>query len=228
MRSRETPDSPASNGVARRDVVRGLAVAAGAIGGDALLPQQAAAAATSPTSASEPAGEVHEAIEKVSSFEKTARGGIFHCMTSGGKTVDVNVTVCTPQIIQLRMCPDPKLKDVKSLLDIKEDWAASPFKITESEKDIVIDTGAVRFRVQRDPWQYSMHDSRKEPVMRQSVEDWDVIGDYRSLRPGFTATRTANFIAQTRIFIWRRASIFMAWARVSIGWTRREKVMTAG
>jgi alpha-D-xyloside xylohydrolase len=197
MRSEEkTTGARASQGVPRRDVVFSLAVGAGAVGTTAMLARAAAspdateqAAATQPPAAAEqpsPAAEQHDSIQKVVSYDRTARGAVFHCSTSAGKSVDVAVTVCTPQIIRIQMCPDERLKSVKSLLEIKEDWAASAFNISQTDQNIVIDTGAVQFRVQRDPWQYSLHDSRKEPVLRENVQDWDVIGDYRSLPIGFT------------------------------------------
>jgi alpha-D-xyloside xylohydrolase len=175
MESGKTNDTGA--GVPRRDVIRGFAAGAGALGG-ALLPQEAAAQA--------PDQERHEYLQKLVSLQKTARGVVFHCLTSAGKTVDVRVTVCTPQIIRLQMCPDEKLQPVKTVLEIKEAWPDSPFTVSENGEQVVIDTGAVQLRVRRDPWQYALHDSRKEPVLQESVQDQDVIGDYRSLPIGFT------------------------------------------
>lgn len=166
-------------GLPRRDVIRGFAAGAGALGGTALLPQDAQAAAP----ASE---EHHEFVQKLVSYQKTARGVVFHCQTSGGKTVDVQLSVCTPEILRLQMCPDEKLRNSKSILEIREDWPQAGFTVSEDAKAVTIDTGTVRLRVQRDPWRYALHDARKEPVLQENVQDQDVIGDYRSLPLGFT------------------------------------------
>jgi len=65
--------------------------------------------------------EQHEFVQAISSFEKTITGVVFHCATSQHKSVDVNLTVCTLEILRIQLCPDPQLKNVKGLLEIKED-----------------------------------------------------------------------------------------------------------
>ena len=83
----------------------------------ALLPVTAAAA--QPPA---PQPEEHEFIQKLSSFDKVARGVVFHCTTSRGKGVDIAFTVCTSEIMRLQMCPDPQLKQMPCLLEIKEKY----------------------------------------------------------------------------------------------------------
>ena len=94
----------------RRDL---LAIAGTA---PALLPGTPAAAQPAATTQL----EEHEFIQRMSSFEKTARGAVFHCATSRRKSVDIILTVCTPEIFRIQMCPDAELKNVKCLLEIKE------------------------------------------------------------------------------------------------------------
>src|SRR5882724_9800976 len=130
MKSKKAIGARASEGVSRRDVMRSLVAGAGAIGSSALLPREALAAASSATA--EEHESIHESIQRMSSFEKTAGGAVFHCTTSGGRNVDVNVTVCTPQIIRVQMCPDKQLRNVKGLLEIKEDWPASAFDLSQT------------------------------------------------------------------------------------------------
>ncbi len=89
----------------------------------------------SPRAGAEPEGpaelEQHEHVRAFSAFERTSAGVAFHCATSQGKNVDVTLTVCTPEILRLQMCPDPELRNVKGLLEIKEDWPSVAFTVTE-------------------------------------------------------------------------------------------------
>lgn len=197
MRStrREKADSQGTVGVSRRDLMRGMAIGVGAMGAG-IFSDSRAASAEAATSA---AAEQHEFIEKMASFEKTSRGAIFHCTTSQGKSVEVAVSVCTPEIIRVEMCPDEQLKDVKCLLEIKEDWPAAAFDLSETAQEVVIATGAVRLRVQRDPWKYSLHDSRPEPVLQENEYDVEVTGDCRSLPIGFT-TQDGEFRRSNETF----------------------------
>jgi alpha-D-xyloside xylohydrolase len=199
MKSKEVIDAGASQGISRRKLMYSLAVGATALGTNALPREAEAAAAEAATSKSSRSVETHDSIQKALSFDRSARGAVFHCVTTGGVDVDVSVMVCTPQIIRIQMCPDSELKGVKSLLEIKEDWSMSPFTLSQSDGNVVIDTGVVRFQVQLDPWKYALHDSRKEPVLQENVNDQDVIGDKRSLSIGFT-TQDGKFRRSNETF----------------------------
>jgi hypothetical protein len=122
----------------------------------------------------------------MSSFEKTNSGVTFHCETSRGKSVDVVLTVCAPETLRVRMCPDPELRNVKGMLEIKEDWAACPFTVTESPETVTIEPGALRFQARRDRWKYTIYDRGGEVVLEEHVRDGDVIGAYRAMPIGFT------------------------------------------
>ena len=121
------------------------------------------------------------------SYEKAAEGVAFHCTTSQGKSVDIRLTVCTPHIIRFRMCPDSELRDVKGLLDIKEEWPATAFDVAETPEAVSVDTGAVRFEAQRDPWKYVIYDKAGEVVLQENVRDLDAHTTFRSLPVGFTS-----------------------------------------
>ncbi len=162
--------------VTRRDVLA-LAGAAPAL----LLGTKADA---QPQGQSEP--EQHEFVQGISSFEKRSFGVVFHCTTSQKKNVDVTLTVCTSEILRVQMCPDPELKSVKGLLEIKEDWSASPFGVTEKPEAVSIDTGSLRIEFQKKPWKYAIYDKQGQVVLEEKVRDRDVSGNFRSLPLGFT------------------------------------------
>jgi alpha-D-xyloside xylohydrolase len=130
--------------------------------------------------------EQHEFVQTISSFEKTNTGVIFHCTTSQGKSVDVTWTVCTPEILRVQMCPDPDLKNVKGLLEIKEDWPPCAFSVTEKSEVLSIDTGALRIEFQKSPWKYTVYDKEGQIVVQEHVKDVDTQGNFRGLPLGFT------------------------------------------
>src|SRR5271165_2301858 len=104
--------------------------------------------------------EQHESVQSISSWEKTSIGVLFHCATSQGKGVDITLTVCMPEIVRIQMCPDPDLRNVKGLLEIKEDWPPAAFRVTEKPEGISVDTGALHIEVQKNPWKYAVYDKQ--------------------------------------------------------------------
>jgi hypothetical protein len=112
--------------------------------------------------------EQHESVQEISHYEKTKSGVIFHCTTDQVKAADVTVTMCTPEILRLQMCPDPGLKNVKGLLEIKEDWPSVAFNVIETPEAVSVDTGTLRMEFQRKPWKYVVYDmtSKGTPFFR--------------------------------------------------------------
>jgi alpha-D-xyloside xylohydrolase len=130
--------------------------------------------------------EQHEFVQSMSGFEKTQSGAVFHCVTSGKKNVDVTLTVCTPEILRVQMCPDLALQNIKGLLEIKEDWSHSPFTVTEKPEAVTIDTGSLRIEFRRKPWKYVIYDKQGQIVLQEDVKDLDTQGNFRGLPLGFT------------------------------------------
>jgi alpha-D-xyloside xylohydrolase len=130
--------------------------------------------------------EEHEYVQKMSSFEKVRNGVVFRCATTQGKNVDLTLTVCTPQVLRVQMCPDAELKNVKGLLEIKEDWPSCAFDVSEKPEAVTVDTGALRVEFQRDPWKYVVYDKGGQIVLQEHVRDLDSQGTYRALPIGFT------------------------------------------
>ncbi len=130
--------------------------------------------------------EEHECVKKMDSYDKEKDGIIFHCTTSLGDNVDVRLTVCSSHILRFRMCPDVKLRNVKGMLEITQDWVPSLFKVSETPDAVTVDTGVLRFEAQRDPWKYVIYDKSDEVVLEENVRDLDAHTNYRSLPLGFT------------------------------------------
>jgi alpha-D-xyloside xylohydrolase len=130
--------------------------------------------------------EQHEFVQAIASFAKTRTGMTFHCTTNRGTSVDVTLTVCTSEIIRVQMCPDPALRDVKGLLEIKEDWAPVQFSVTEETGTVTIHTGSLRIEVQKKPWRYAVYDKQGQLVVQEHVNDVDTQGNFRGLPLGFT------------------------------------------
>lgn len=143
--------------------------------------------------------EEHEFMQEMSSYEKVKNGVVFHCTTSQGKSIDVQLTVCTPQILRFQTCPDPALKNVKGLLEIKEDWSPCDFNVSEGPGVVSIDTGVIRFQAQRDPWKYVVYDKAGEVVLQENVLDMDAHTNYRSLPIGFI-TQAGKFCKSNETF----------------------------
>jgi len=137
-------------------------------------------------SSAQPELEQHEFVQAISLFEKTDAGVVFHCTTSQGKNIDVTFTVCTPEIVRVQMCPDPELRSVKGLLEIKEDWLQTAFIVTEKPEAISIDTGSLRIELQKKPWKYAVFDKQGQIVVQEHVKDTDTQGNFRGLPIGFT------------------------------------------
>ena len=119
-------------------------------------------------------------------LKRPAPGVVFHCITSQGKNVDVTLTVCTPEILRVQMCPDPDLRNVKGLLEIKEDWPPCAFTVTEKPEDISIDTGSMRIEFQKNPGNTWSTTSRDRSFVQEHVKDVDTQGNFRGLPMGFT------------------------------------------
>jgi alpha-D-xyloside xylohydrolase len=164
----------------RRELLKSAVVVAGSAPA-LMLPESAAAQVVE-----NPQIEQHEFVRTMASFDKTANGVVFHCTGSRGTSVDVILTVCTPEILRVQMCPDPALKNVKGLLEIKEDWPPSAFTVTENPEAVSVDTGVVRFEARRNRWKYAIYDKKGEVVIQEHIRDADVIGAYRAFPLGFT------------------------------------------
>lgn len=146
--------------------------------------------------------EEHEFVCRMDSYTRVNDGVIFHCVTNRGKSVDVELTVCTPRILRFRMCADEKLKDIDGLLEIREDWHPCPFEIVEKvvetaslkstgrlvEKTdtVSIDTGALRLEAHKNPWKYVIYSLSGEVVLQEENQDLDCHASYRSMPLGFT------------------------------------------
>jgi alpha-D-xyloside xylohydrolase len=143
--------------------------------------------------------EQHEFVRRMTSFEKTAGGGVFHCVTSRGNNVDVTLTVCAPEILRVRMCPDPELRNVKGMLEIKEDWPPCEFTATDAADAVTIATSALRLVAQKDHWKYTLYDQKGGVVLGEDIRDADVIGAYRAFPLGFT-TKKGKFCRTNETF----------------------------
>ncbi len=165
----------------------------------------AASLAGAPLNASVAAGqgdgvpELHEYVRKMSSLRKEERGAVFQCTTTEGKSVEVSLTVCTPQILRIRMCPDPKLRDIKGLLPVNENWPPAAFELKDDDGAVRLETSALRVECRRDPWQYVIYNHEGEIVLREHVRDIEVTGNCRSLPLGFT-TRGGQFVRSNETF----------------------------
>src|ERR1700690_1773765 len=183
--SKETFPNPALQGetvmVTRRELL--------ALAGSAPALLAATRADAQPRMQAEPGQrelEQHEFVQVISSFEKTSTGVVFHCTTSQGKSVDVTFTVCTPEILRVQMCPAAEMRNVKGLLEIKEDWLPCAFHLTEKPEALSIDTGALRIEFQKNPWKYAVYDKQGQIVVQEHVKDVDTQGNFRGLPLGFT------------------------------------------
>ncbi|HUV56943.1 MAG TPA: TIM-barrel domain-containing protein, partial [Dehalococcoidales bacterium] len=70
---------------------------------------------------------------------------------------------------------------------IKDEWPAAVFGVSETPDAVSIDTGAVCFEAQRNPWKYTIHDKAGEVVLQENVRDIDCQYNYRGLPVGFTS-----------------------------------------
>ena len=158
----------------------------------------------------QPEGELeqHEFVQSMSSFEKTQSGAVFHCVTNGKKNVDVTLTVCTPEILRVQMCPDPDLKNIKGLLEIKEDWSHSPFTVNEKPEAVTIDTGSLRIELQRKPWKYVIYDKQGQIVLQEHVKDLDAQGNFRAL-PWDSPRSEGKFYRTNETFAFPEMRAFM-------------------
>jgi alpha-D-xyloside xylohydrolase len=131
--------------------------------------------------------ELHEFVAAISSFEKTGAGVVFHCATSRGTNVEVALTVCTPEILRVRMCADRELKNVDGLLEIKQDWPPCAFQVTDKPEGVTIETAALRIEFQKKPWKYVVYDKQGQVIVQEHVKDVDTQGNFRGLPMGFTS-----------------------------------------
>ena len=139
-----------------------------------------------PEAQAQPELEQHEFVQAISSFDKVGVAVIFHCTTDQGHGVNVTVTVCTPEIVRVQMCPDPELRNVKGLLEIKEDWPVSAFTLTDKPDSVSVDTGELQIEFQKKPWKYVVRDKQGRIVLQEHVKDTDTQGNFRGLPMGFT------------------------------------------
>src|ERR1700690_3568617 len=84
------------------------------------------------------------------------------------------------------MCSDRELKNVKGLLEIKEDWPACAFNFAEKPEGATIETASLRLEFQKNPWKYAVYDKQGQMVAQEHVKDVDTQGNFRGLPMGFT------------------------------------------
>jgi alpha-D-xyloside xylohydrolase len=159
-------------------------------------------------SIAQPELEQHEFLQTISSYERTGTGVVFHCTTSQGKSVDVTASVCTPEILRIQMCPEPELKNVKGLLEIKEDWPPSAFNVTDKPEAVSIDTGSLRIEFQKKPWKYIVYDKQGQIVLQEHVKDVDTQGNFRGLPIGFTTVEGKFFRSNETIALPENESFY--------------------
>ncbi|MCD6385104.1 DUF4968 domain-containing protein [Candidatus Sumerlaeota bacterium] len=126
-------------------------------------------------------------------------GIIFSCITSRGKNINVELKVCTPCILRIKMYPEVEKRDVASLLEIKRDWDISAFDVSETPDKVMVKTEVLRFEVQKEPWQYSIYDKNSKVILKEHIADLDVHNNYRSLPVGFT-TENGRFLRANETF----------------------------
>lgn len=145
--------------------------------------------------------ERHQSVQRMDSYSKSKNGAVFHCRTNEDNAIDIEVIVCTPYILRLRMCPDPALLSDANLLDIREEWPGAPFDIDEQQETVEIDTGALRFVAQKGRWEYSIRNRAGETLVAEHVRDLDAHANFRNLPLGFT-TEEGSFPSCNETFYW--------------------------
>ncbi|RLI24523.1 hypothetical protein DRO58_07290 [Candidatus Bathyarchaeota archaeon] len=135
----------------------------------------------------------------MASYTKVDGGVVFRCVTSKERYVDIRLDVCTSCILRFRLSPDPELKDVESLLEIRKDWPSSRFNVYEKAESIYVDTGVLTVEIEKDPWRYLIYDGSGKVVLQENTRDLDAHKNYRSLPLGFT-TKNGKFYRSNETF----------------------------
>lgn len=134
--------------------------------------------------------ERHVVVQHLESTTPTARGLVFHCRTNENHAVNIEVTVCTPHILRMRMVADPAPAELprpeEGLLDITQEWPDAPYDVRDEDDKVVIDTGVVRFVARKQPWQYAILDNAGRTLLAEHPRDLDAHFNQRSLPLGFT------------------------------------------
>ena len=86
----------------------------------------------------------------------------------------------------MQMCPDPELKNVKGLLEIKEDWPPAAFHVTEKPEASIDRYGVFAHRVSEESLEVCGLRQARQIVVQEHVKDVDTQGNFRGLPLGFT------------------------------------------
>ncbi len=111
------------------------------------------------------------ALRRWLDYTLTEEGLVFHCETTGGTLVNVQLSVVFPDVIRLRMAKELPEKPMSDLL-VPLPENTPPFEIIASNSSVVLETALVCVDIQRVPWQmraFAKH--ARIPFFSQRIDD---------------------------------------------------------
>jgi alpha-D-xyloside xylohydrolase len=111
----------------------------------------------------------YEHVARWHDFERTAHGVRFRAETNAGTPVEVALDFVLPEVVRLRMGPQP-LGPARNQLLVREEWEPVPFLVSEAPDHLELATAFLRLDVARAPWRLHLLDSADEVLCRETSE----------------------------------------------------------
>ncbi len=123
-------------------------------------------------------------------WEQVESGIVFQCETALGATVNLRLDVIAPEILRVRMNPDP-IREAHSDILVQKAFNPVRFSLTDNENELELQTDKLRVVLPRHPWGMQVYDryagGDAEPFFKQQNEDRAYGQGFEVPPIGFTA-----------------------------------------
>ena len=111
--------------------------------------------------------EGYESVQRLISFERSAKGVNFKCESNKGEKVFVSVDVCTPDMVRIRESTS-KIVEKEEYLIVKNAWKKVNFTVSEQPGQILIKTKRLELRVKKEPFRITINDREGNLILKES------------------------------------------------------------
>ncbi|HDQ73208.1 MAG TPA: glycoside hydrolase family 31 protein [Chloroflexi bacterium] len=111
----------------------------------------------------------YQRVTRWRDFERSANGVHFCAETNTGTAVEITLDFVSPEIVRLRMGPEP-LSPPRHHLLVQEEWPAIPFLITEAPDRLELSSWQIHVNVAREPWSLSIYNATHDIVCSEATE----------------------------------------------------------
>lgn len=129
----------------------------------------------------------YQRVQKLESVRKREGAVVAKCLTEGGGLVQITISSCAPDVVRFRVNPIPSTGEGEGPNLVQTfDLENSSFRLEAEGEQVKLETGKLRIRIQKDPWQVKIFDSDEKLLTEENITDSDVSGETRIHPLGFS------------------------------------------